>query len=383
MHKTILLFSRDPGGANVIIPLVEPLRRKGYNIRLFGKDHALKKYDEAGIASFNIIEHVHDIELKDIELFLTKEKPDCIITGTSGDDFTERFIWKSAEKLGILSFAILDQWINYGIRFSKYVLSELNKYKEDKTHRYLPSKILVMDEYAKQEAIKDGLMPAVIEVVGNPHFETLLHKKDTITKETINEIRNYLKVGSSGFLITFASEPVADDYDKEDSAQLYWGFTEKTIFKGLMEVLKIASGTTGREICVVLKLHPRENPNSFFALIDTYEADPIRVVISHKLDSHTLMAASDLICGMSSMFLIESIILDKPAISILIGLHRENPFVFDRRGILKSILNRNDLIQKLTTVILDNGDTAKCKFEFINNPIENIINLLEKNICLN
>jgi hypothetical protein len=383
MNKNILLFSRDPGGANVIIPLFEPLKRKGYIVKLFGKDHALKKYNESGIASFNIVEHVHDIKLNEIELFLTKEKPDFIITGTSGDDYIERFIWKSAEKLGIPSFAILDQWINYGIRFSKYLLSELNKYKEDKIHRYLPSKILVMDEYAKQEAIKDGLPPARMETVGHPHFQSLLEKKKTITKERIDELRNSLTVGSSDYMITFASEPVEGDYNKEDSAHLYWGFTEKTIFKELMESLKIVSGTTGRGICVVLKLHPRENPNSFSALIDTYEADPIRVVIPHNLDAHILMGASDIICGMSSMFLIESIILDKPVISILIGLQRENPFVFDRRSILKSILNRNDLIQKLKTMILDNEDTAKCNFEFITNPIENIIALLEKNICLN
>jgi hypothetical protein len=383
MKKTVLLFSRDPGGANTIIPLIEPLKKKGYDLRIFGKDYALKKYDEAAIANFNIIEHIHGIELKNIELFLSKENPDCIITGTSGDDFTERFIWKSAEKLGIPSFAILDQWINYGIRFSKYVLSELNKYKEDKILRYLPSKILVMDEYSKQEAIQDGLPPARMETVGHPHFQALSEKKKTITKERIDELRNSLTVGSSDYMITFASEPVEADYDKEDSAQLSWGFTEKTIFKELMEALKIVSGTTGRGICVVLKLHPRENPNSFSALIETYEVDPIRVVIPDNLDAHTLMAASDIICGMSSMFLIESIILDKPVISILIGLQRENPFVFDRRGILKSVLNRNDLIQKLKTMILDNEDTAKCNFEFITNPIENIIALLEKNICLN
>jgi hypothetical protein len=383
VNKTVLLFSRDPGGANVIIPLVEPLRRKGYIVKIFGKDHALKKYAEAGIESLHIIKHVHNTKLKDIELFLTQEKPDCIITGTSGDDFTERFIWKSAEKLGILSFAILDQWINYGIRFSKYVPSEKNKYEEDKTHGYLPSKILVMDEYAKQEAIKDGLQPAIIEVVGNPHFETLLHNKDTITKEKITEIRNYLKVGSSVFLITFASEPVSDDYDKDNAVKLFWGFTEKTIFNELMEALKLVSLTTDREICLVLKLHPRENSNSFSALINTYNAYPVKIGIARNVDAHALIAASDLICGMSSMFLIESVILDKPVISILIGLNRENPFIFDRRGILKSILNRNDLVQKLKNVLHDNGNTAKYNFAFIKNPTENIINLLEKNICLN
>lgn len=38
--KKILLFSRDPGGANTIVPLVSELSKK-YSVMLFGKDKAL------------------------------------------------------------------------------------------------------------------------------------------------------------------------------------------------------------------------------------------------------------------------------------------------------------------------------------------------------
>ena len=212
-------------------------------------------------------------------------------------------------------------------------MSQLKEYKKDKRHQYLPSKILVMDEFAKQEAVKDGLPPEKLETVGHPYFESLLQKKDTITKESINELRNSLEVKNSTYMITFASEPVANDYDQDDPAQLFWGFTEKTIFRELMEALKFVALSTGREICVVLKLHPREHPGSFSAFIKTYNSHPIKVVISQDMDSHALMAASDLVCGMSSMFLIESVILDKPVISILIGLNRENPFIFNRLAV--------------------------------------------------
>ena len=47
--KKILLFSRDPGGANTIIPLHHPLVAQGYDVVLWGKDVALSRYKEAGL----------------------------------------------------------------------------------------------------------------------------------------------------------------------------------------------------------------------------------------------------------------------------------------------------------------------------------------------
>ncbi len=39
---------------------------------------------------------------------------------------------------GKATFAILDSWLNYGIRFSEYSLSQLKKYELTKKHIYLP-----------------------------------------------------------------------------------------------------------------------------------------------------------------------------------------------------------------------------------------------------
>ncbi len=156
-NKKIILFSRDPGGANCIIPLCQPLKDLNCNVSLYGKDIALKKYAEYGLDGIDILNHIKNIELDEIEMFINKEKPDLIITGTSADDMTEKYLWKVCEKLDIPSFAIIDQWINYGLRFSKYGVSDINAYQSNKIFDYLPLKIFIMDEMAKVEAIKEGL----------------------------------------------------------------------------------------------------------------------------------------------------------------------------------------------------------------------------------
>ena len=216
MTKEILLFSHDPGGANTIIPLINPLIEKGYNVRLFGKGVALNKYNGANLPGLHIMEFVNNIEIRDIENFLKKENPDFIITGTSANDFTERYIWKSAESLGLPCFAIFDQWINYGIRFSEYTPSEIGEYNRKKEHPYLPGKILLMDKYAEEEAKRDGLDPSRLLVTGQPYFEYLLKKSKAISHDKIKNIRENLGIGESDFLITYASEPVIKDFNPLD-----------------------------------------------------------------------------------------------------------------------------------------------------------------------
>src|SRR5574344_2059702 len=127
--KKILLFSRDPGGANAIISLVDKLKQS-YEVILYGKDSAIHKYEENHLQYIDLSTEIENISLGNLEDFVDRIKPDLIITGTSADDMTEKYLWKVCEKKGIISFAILDQWINYGIRFSKYSVSEIDLYQK-------------------------------------------------------------------------------------------------------------------------------------------------------------------------------------------------------------------------------------------------------------
>lgn len=268
MSKKVLLFSRDPGGANVITPIVKPLTERGYEVVLFGKDVALSKYQAYGLSGANIMDFVRQIKALEIEAFLKEQNPDFIITGTSADDMTEKFIWKAAETIGIPSFAILDQWVNYGIRFSSYGVSELAQYKSDKTHPFIPTKILVMDEYAYNEAIKDGLEPSRILITGQPYFEQLLQYKKRSSVESIEALKNCLNITGNDYLITYASEPISKTYKEDDGSAHYWGYTEKTIFVEIIRALTSVVQDVNRRIVLVVKLHPKEDSDSYVTMIN-------------------------------------------------------------------------------------------------------------------
>lgn len=142
MMKRILLFARDPGGANTLIPLYSRLV-KGYEVLVYGKDVAVKWFQNEGILCKDICDSYKKITLENMELFLQEVRPNVIITGTSLDDYTERYLWKSAENLGIKTFAILDQWMNMGIRFSKYNYKQCDLYEKNKEHCYIDRKSVV------------------------------------------------------------------------------------------------------------------------------------------------------------------------------------------------------------------------------------------------
>jgi hypothetical protein len=376
VSKKVLLFSRDPGGANVVIPLVEPLTLKGYQVKLFGKDVALGRYDKAGLSAFNILDFVQYIKPEDIKEFLKNENPDFIITGTSADDFTEKYLWKSAENLGIPSFAIIDQWINYGIRFSRYSISQSEEYNRDKTHPYLPAKILVMNEIARQEAVKDGLEYSRIEVTGSPHLEWLLRSRAGKSVD----MRNKFAENADDFIISFASEPISQLYSEPASSDHYWGYTEQTIFQTLLNALDAIAASYSENIIVVIKMHPKEKEDNYQNILDQSNHVNIKIFIEKDIDPYDLMLTSDLICGMSSMFLIEAAVLGKPILSIQIGLKRENPFILDRIGVLQSILDEKNLKNSLKDLIIDKHIPA-IGFDVIMNSSDRIINLMEKYLC--
>lgn len=379
MIKKVLLFSRDPGGANTIAPLYKKLMEKGYDVKLYGKDVALDKYNQYGLKGMDINIRLGSISQNGVYKFLLQEAPDFLITGTSADDFTEKYLWKSAEELKIPCFAILDQWINYGLRFSKFGVSELKEYEKKKEHIYLPSKILVMDNYAKEQIIKEGIGEDKVLISGHPYFDYLINKKETITDKVIEDFRYSIGLNEDDYIIIYASEPISETYNESDNSEHYWGYSERTIFKEFISVLNKVAQKSSKKIKLIIRLHPKEKENNYNDLIDNINNN-ISILIDKKLDGFKLMCASNLICGMSSMFLIEGAVLEKSIISMQMGLNRDNPFVLDQIAVVKSVLDRKELEDKIKRSILKN-EAEKCKYEIKNGAIDSIIKFMEERIC--
>lgn len=367
----ILFFARDPGGVNVILPVYKKCQGR-FETLLYAKDFALKKIMSQG-----------DVPVKDIARecgcgnysevldFLAKTSPDFIVTGTSLDDFTERYLWKASEELHIKSFAILDQWMNLGIRFSEFTYAQAGVYEKQRRHCFLPYRICVMDRLAEEILIREGIEKTRIAVTGQPHFDTVF---ETYQKAEASYPGDCLN-------IVFVSEPILQDYDGNDMENSYWGYNEKSIFFHLYDCLKTMAVHTSKNIRIILRPHPRENVEAWFEVTNPLENENIRIIIDRGNDSFSVLKSADIVCGMSSMFLLEAVICGKPILSIEIGLCRENPFVLHKTGICESVLTREELSLRITRLIEDiqAGKPAETvNFEFKKGAAADIISAVEK-----
>lgn len=369
--KKILIFSRDPGAANCVIPVYKKLqRRKDVQTDLVGKDFALNKYIEAELESKDITKLISSINLVSVKEFLKNNKYNLVITGT-GTDFTDRLLWKAANELGIKSIAIIDQWLNYEIRFT---FDEPGKYKED-SPKIFPTFICAIDEYAKNEMVTKGLPEEKIIVTGQPYFETVMERHISISKERQIKIREGLLLKENDYIVTLVSEPIVESYADPFCS----GYTEFSILTQIIKALSFIVSEDSRQYALVIRLHPRNKKELFDQFLKTVQVPKnIKLIIENKLLSQELIAISDIVVGMSSMFLIEAAIVGKQYASVQIGLKIEDPFVLSRLGISKTILSYDDLVLLFRSAIKDRVVTSKSKFSVIPNASDRIIELVEK-----
>ena len=358
----ILFFARDPGGANCIIPVIQKCKGR-YDIIVYAKDVAYQRIREAGIYVCRFDEHMRKEGVCDCHSFLEEVAPDILVTGTSVDDYTERLLWKAASAIDIPSIAIIDQWTNLGIRFSEYDYMHEEEYMDSLQHRFVPSLICVMDDIAKKMMVNEGLDEKLIRVTGQPHFDSVRLKYDKLPSEE-----------RKGVTILFVSEPIFRDYDnygKED----FWGFNEFSIFRKLVETIKSFDIKMREDLRLIVRPHPRDNLGEWKRVLE--KETELQVSIDNTSNTFGLFRKTSLVCGMSSMMLLEAAICEVPIMSIMIGLKRNNPFILNNIGLCSTICEEVELRRKLTAFF--EGDyQERMKFSYIKNATDNVISVIEE-----
>lgn len=330
----IMFFAHDPGGANAIAPLLQSVDPR-HELIVKAKGPAL-----------SILENAQEFNND-----LTNIMPDLIITGTSANDFTEKELWKEASKLNIKTMAILDHWCNYGIRFSKYGLKDIDKF--DQSCDFLPDYIIVMDEYAKQEMVKEGVPSNIIYPLGNPHFKSL---KDSFEKLNVDNLRKTL-LEDKEKLVVWASEPYIEDYGQGMELEC------------LKDIIKIIPNNAQ----LIIKPHPKESENKF------KEFTNLKII--KNVSSQQIIKAADLVLSMTSMFLIESIIAGKPTLSYQKNQTDKNKFILTKIGALpfiSDIINLRKEVYKILT-----NEYIKSNFKLAFEATDNIKKFIEERVCQN
>ena len=333
----ILFFAHDPGGANAVKPIIEALKKDNYDFKVFGAGAALNILPDIVKFDGNTDELINNIQ------------PDFVITGTSAACMTEKELRKSAKNSGIKTMSILDHWVNYGVRFTKYSTSDLDLYEKDRNFEYLPDYIIVMDEYAKEQMAKEGIPADIIYPFGNPHFASVKQDFKTINSEQLR----YDLLENKEKLVVWGSEPYIEDYGHGME----------------LEALKDVAELMPENWQLVIKPHPREKSDKF----DEFK----NVKIIRDKNSREVIKAADIVMSMTSMFLIEAIIAEKPTLSYQKGETDRNKFILTKMNALPFISDKIELKNLL------NKPFEKPKFEIKFDAKEKIIKFIEEKLCQN
>lgn len=311
--KKVLFFSCEPGGAEVLIPVIRLLQEHAFDVCVLSYGLAADRFRRSDIAFFEMDPGRSALSLLDHVC------PDYVITSATSlpwKDMTEKHLWRAARRIGIGTMAFIDQWQNYSERFSGPTSGEKLK--------RLPDHINCIDEIGRREMIAEGFPEKSLIAFGHPYLSEVVARYSAMA---FQEAVFALGIPPGDFspeeALLFVSEPLLENYG---NGRGYNQYGVLDFF--LQNVLRSRPGAR-----VIVKLHPKDDPENFSELLDRFAGLRLHIV-GKELSSLQCLALSERIFGMTSIVLIEAYLIGKAVVSLQPGLRISDPLVLSRYGLI-------------------------------------------------
>lgn len=329
-HK-VLFIAQDAGGFNSLAPVIERTRllKHSYSVFLAG---ASRKFARERDILFLDFEGKSESEVFNA---ISVYHPCIIVAGTSGGVSIDKFGIKAAHRLRISSVAVLDFWINYNIRFSFDNSKRLDP-------QALPDHILIMDEHARREMMKEGFSEKKLVITGNPSFDNIA---SVVTPKNIGRYK-----------ILFVDQPISESI--EAGWHENYGYTEVQVFSDLLRALELSEIKAD----IFVKLHPRTTSVVKYRKHMRLNTEKIRVRFFPATADHvSILKRVHLVFGMTSILLFESALAGKKVLSYQPGLTKIDPLVSNRLHLTEFVYKENELSKVLESLLIRGGITMKKK----------------------
>ncbi len=298
--KALLLYADDPGGANYLAPLKPGLEQAGYRCS-FVVDAALADFvRQRGMdATIRCDKSAADI-LTGIDLLLvgTSENRTCFAHQLT--DF--------AKQKSIPSVGVVDMAVNAAGRFQGLSGDPLC---------HAPKWLAVPDDACRAVYIDLGFPADKIAICGHPHFDAARAKREMLKTANRAELRNriYPEAPQGRPIWLFLAEGV----DRLNPTQSYRAPDYKLVGRGdtnfraciVLEELLDAVATVTPRPWVVLRPHPKTEISEFLPVLAELGG------VQQGGDPLEAIWAADMVVGMTSMLLQETLLLEQPHFSII------------------------------------------------------------------
>ncbi|MDA7798283.1 hypothetical protein N9E16_00965 [Planktomarina temperata] len=293
-HSIILFASSDPGGARVLLPVINYLAAKNQTVYV---------HEHGSILCERLHPNVKLVDVKCAAEMLKNLKVEKFVFASSVKDNVALVLGLHAKELGIEVIHILDNWMNYR---SRLILSD------GRTRKTLtPDQYLVMDHLAAAEAINEGVIESTIFVAGHPSIESTIKDERLIEVTKIN--------CSNRKRVTFVSEPMSEDYGFGKMAKQ---FSEYNCILALINAM-LSVQSENRQFTLHIAIHPRQSLEKeqekiakiISSLIPTTDCK-LDIIYTTGRATRDAVIGSDYIFGITSILLYEAWLMGK-AVAII------------------------------------------------------------------
>tara|TARA_Y100000590_G_scaffold470726_1_gene668683 strand:- start:154498 stop:155556 length:1059 start_codon:yes stop_codon:yes gene_type:complete len=284
-----LVVTGDVGGAKCVFTCLQKLQESS---EVYVVENGFISTQKSKLKNINWIEGSFDSVVD----FLDKEEINNLLFSTSVHDKLALRIARVCKELGIKTYCLLDNWMNYRYRLEM-----------DGEGLFSPTKYLVMDKIAFDESVKEGISKDILEVVGQPCLSNMSEYLKNKVKDGKKESRLEKRIG-------FVCEPVENDQGRDSQNPNFRGYTEFDVLNHLFNFFEKVP-----DVKVLILAHPR---NELEKLKDYVKKNSkgVRNEIVQNMDSLSLLLNCDGVVGMSSILLYQSWLLGKNVISLQPGL---------------------------------------------------------------
>jgi hypothetical protein len=328
-RATIIIVGRQAGTANAFVPVIRALHesQKQLNLVVLGISHAYRAWRDNGVDTIKVESFAEAASI------LSKIRyPRFMLTGTSLEVADDAHFWDWARKRSISTLAFVDSWVNYWQRFSSDPQGSTR-------FDLLPDKIAVIDELAADRMKEAGCPPELLLVTGHPAFDELSHYRGKIN----HQLRSKILPAGYDNLILFLSEPHSQTYAPD--ARSILGYTEEDSLILTLNALEHIGKEDEKKFCVAVKLHPREPSEKFAAALETHNKFYENVMgLVVEGPRHALVAASDVVVGMTSMLLYEATLMGWPVVSVQPDRLQKSDLIDNHAGISTATDHRQTLV---------------------------------------
>lgn len=299
----VLVFVEDPGAANFVADLPQMLARDGLAVHLATSGPATAYLAQRGL-------YVDPLEAGcGLETLMAQLAPRLLVVGTAEnpDSHGLRLVASAAARR-IPSVGVLDSSANLAYRF---------RGRTDDPLAFCPDIVVVPDTITRDGLVEMGLGDDRIVVAGHPHWDHVRAAHHALQQADCDALRSrhFRTPARDRTVVVFAAElsggVAPDEFRYSDEYTLRGGGGSTGRTEIVIEEFLAAAAPSRRRLHLVLRLHPKQSRHDLSDYHGAFDT------ISQPEPSLEVVYAADAVVGMTSMFMVEAALMERPTLSIV------------------------------------------------------------------